>query len=364
MNCPLFIIYNTEIFNTGKFNEPAIFLYNLYPFFIKNKQIIENNSIYNSYGGGILLSSVKYARIYHNVFFNLRDSAISFNNGNEINNEILKNLAVGITNKIKEVFCFVIKNPNNLFALNLASCSNCTGLLLSFNDFIKGHIANICPSHESVFRIHNFEANNLFRGILWEGNYSPRHKPCQPLSETNKILYNKKLNSILISYCYLGIFINNIKSVNLYNFDLVGNIKYGIKFKNDNKIYLNYGKIINRIGKGSIGVISPTNCTLFSISNTKFLNFQKNYSIYLLNNKLKFNITIMKLEFINCKFEKRLFFKENGKSSNTFQDVSDKKNINKIQSRKYYLEFNLGCKNSSIFYNITSCQEKITFRII
>jgi hypothetical protein len=165
-------------------------------------QYIKNSSIHHSYQRCVTVHRTHSALVENNVCFDFKGHGYFLEDGNEINNKLLNNLAIMAKppsqNKIllasdsiysdetqgrfPSVSCFWISNPKNTIKNNVASGCRGVGFWMSFEDKVKDLQGNIVatPINEVTtdFSFNSAHASKV--GITWDGapvDWKPANNP-------------------------------------------------------------------------------------------------------------------------------------------------------------------------------------------
>jgi hypothetical protein len=167
-----------------------------YPFhwhwaFDVNGQYIKNSSIHHSYQRCITVHRTHSALVQNNVCYDFKGHGYFLEDGNEINNKIIGNLAMRAlapsSNKLllasdnilqsesqgrfPSVSGFWISNPKNIVTNNVVSGSIGTGFWMSFENQVKDMQGNIVakPIEENTLEFNYNTAHATKVGITWDG---------------------------------------------------------------------------------------------------------------------------------------------------------------------------------------------------
>ncbi|MGK0367436.1 MAG: hypothetical protein ACI9QD_000571 [Thermoproteota archaeon] len=154
-------------------------------------QYVKNSSIHHSYQRCITVHRTNKVLLQNNVCFNFKGHGYFLEDGSEIENKIIRNLAMKATapsaNKLllasddiansegqgrfPSVSGFWISNPDNYIVYNVASGSVGTGIWMSFEDEVKDMQGNIVatPINEITDTFNFNTAHSGKVGITWDG---------------------------------------------------------------------------------------------------------------------------------------------------------------------------------------------------
>lgn len=156
-----------------------------------NGQFIKNSSIHHSFQRCVTVHRTHRALVQNNVCYNFKGHGYFLEDGNEINNKIVGNLAMKATapsynkrllasdnindsesqGRFPSVSGFWISNPKNTVKYNVVSGSIGTGFWMSFEDEVKDTNGNIVatPLKEITTEFNYNTAHAAKVGITWDG---------------------------------------------------------------------------------------------------------------------------------------------------------------------------------------------------
>lgn len=273
-------------------------------------QYIKNSSIHKSFQRCITIHGTNYARVENNLCYDFKGHGIFLEDGNEVKNIIMHNLAMlsklPYANRALRVSdvesmgtqrgrfhatsCYWISHPDNVVTHNIASGCHQTGFWMSFDDKELPDRTKASETNTLSFN-HNIAHSNIV-GMTWDGverenavvnmHYNPSEAPVMNklVSFKNRIsgIYFRSQTSILKD----TLLADNGQSLwNAYNQIVVDSVIMG-KTQNNNPTYyedLHSTWPHNGIKAGVIMYDGP-----FEVHNTDFINFSTEPEIYEHNN--------------------------------------------------------------------------------
>ncbi len=154
-------------------------------------QYIKNSSIHHSYQRCVTVHRTHQTLVENNVCYNFKGHGYFFEDGNEIQNQMIKNLAIlakaptstklllasdnilqsESQGRFPSVSSFWISNPNNIIRHNIAAGSVGTGFWMSFENEVKNGagvvVATPLDTATAEFNYNTAHSNKV--GITWDG---------------------------------------------------------------------------------------------------------------------------------------------------------------------------------------------------
>lgn len=278
---------------------------------------VQNNSIWNSYNKGIVLSNTQYLKIRGNVVYNTLGHSIYTQDASEIHNCVAENLVLdtrkswSMLNTDQYPGSIWLRHPNNIVRGNHVAGSDSYGFVYDLPVASSGILddPNICPNNANLgeFRDNVAHSNGRY-GLFLKSDFSPRQYPCQNMDDiydgTDPDNYgieyfrrlqadvNPPVTAVLedfTSYKNMrdGSMAVAVGAVQFWNFKTADNIDAGVEVHDCGTIPLGYSKIVDslHLGKSSntetlldeaapVGIWMPSSDN-FLVSGARFFNFDQ-----------------------------------------------------------------------------------------